>query len=591
MSDFIVSARKYRPETFKSVVGQGNITSTLKNAIRNNHLGHAYLFCGPRGVGKTTCARIFAKTINCAQPTVETEPCNECESCKAFNESRSYNIHELDAASNNSVDDIRSLTEQVRIPPQIGKYSVYIIDEVHMLSQSAFNAFLKTLEEPPAHAVFILATTEKHKIIPTILSRCQIFDFNRIKVDDAVKYLAHIASKESVEANMEALHIIAQKADGAMRDALSIFDQIVSFSGKKIEYQDVIDNLNILDYEYYFRITDSFLAGNVPEALLTFDEIIDKGFDGHNFINGLASHIRDLLVSTDQATIKLLEVSDSLRQRYLDQSRKCTPDFLFEALDKCNQTDIKYKESRNQRLLVELTLVKLASIVSEKKKPDHEQLNAPLPEDVGPAIKEKKEATLSETKKTIESSDSKILVPKIEKPIQDTHKKNVVSSGGISIKDAISGEKSEPIKNLDQAPHEDVQYELTEEYSEIEDYDFSSDEMLKAWNQYAEMIKTDKPRLYSTLITRHPILVDNYQIQLKFANTSQLEDFTNNIKQLLLNFLRRELSNNKVGFQTILEEADNGKRKLYTPDEKFNYLVKKNPTLGRLKQEFNLDFD
>ncbi|MFW5820728.1 MAG: DNA polymerase III subunit gamma/tau, partial [Bacteroidota bacterium] len=327
MSDFIVSARKYRPETFKSVVGQQSITGTLKNAIKNNHLGHAYLFCGPRGVGKTTCARIFAKTINCANPKEETEPCNECESCKAFNESRSYNIHELDAASNNSVDDIRLLTEKVRIPPQVGKYSVYIIDEVHMLSQSAFNAFLKTLEEPPSHAVFILATTEKHKIIPTILSRCQIFDFNRIKVEDAVNYLDFIATQENIEYEEEALHIVAQKADGAMRDALSIFDQIVSFSGKKISYQDVIDNLNILDYEYYFRATDFFLEGNVSDSLLLFDEIIDAGFDGHNFINGLASHLRDILVSSDPSTIKLLEVSDSVKERYLGQSKKCNPGF------------------------------------------------------------------------------------------------------------------------------------------------------------------------------------------------------------------------------------------------------------------------
>ena len=325
MDKFIVSARKYRPETFQSVVGQDSITGTLKNAIKNNHLGHAYLFCGPRGVGKTTCARIFAKTINCGNPSADMEPCNECESCKAFNESRSYNIHELDAASNNSVEDIRTLTEQVRIPPQIGKYSVYIIDEVHMLSAQAFNAFLKTLEEPPSHAVFILATTEKHKIIPTILSRCQIFDFNRIKVDDVVSYLEYIAGKKASGFNKEALHVIAQKADGAMRDALSIFDQVVSFSGSNIEYQSVIDNLNILDYEYYFRMTDTLLAGDVSNALLIFDEILDKGFDAHNFLGGLASHLRDILVSKDQATVKLLEVSENLRARYLQQAQNVPP--------------------------------------------------------------------------------------------------------------------------------------------------------------------------------------------------------------------------------------------------------------------------
>ena len=590
MSEFIVSARKYRPESFKSVVGQGNITSTLKNAIRNNHLGHAYLFCGPRGVGKTTCARIFAKTINCANPTAETEPCNQCESCKAFNESRSYNIHELDAASNNSVDDIRSLTEQVRIPPQIGKYSVYIIDEVHMLSQSAFNAFLKTLEEPPAHAVFILATTEKHKIIPTILSRCQIFDFNRIKVDDAVKYLLYIASNESIEVDKEALHVIAQKADGAMRDALSIFDQIVSFSGKKIGYQDVIDNLNILDYEYYFKVTESFLQGSVSEALLIFDEIIDKGFDGHNFINGLASHLRDLLVSTDQATVKLLEVSESLKQRYIEQSKRSTPLFLFEALDVCNQTDLKYKESRNQRLLVELALVKLASLVSEKKKPDHqpgkpvsdispEESAGPAPE---PIAGEKKKETDSYSKPKVSG----------EKSDQDIIKKNVVISEGVSIKNAISGNDISSPEHTDNQEYEAVQVENQQEPEiESEVTAFGPEEMIKAWNLYAEGIRSDKPRLYTTLISREPFLENDFQIMVKFDNTSQLDDFTQNIKQNLLNFMRRELRNDQISIQTLLEEADNGKRKLYTPDEKYNYLLKKNPALGKLKQEFNLDFD
>jgi len=369
MDNFIVSARKYRPETFKSVVGQNSITGTLKNAIKNSHLGHAYLFCGPRGVGKTTCARIFAKTINCKNPTADTEPCNECESCLSFNESRSYNIHELDAASNNSVEDIRSLTEQVRIPPQLGKYSVYIIDEVHMLSQNAFNAFLKTLEEPPAHAVFILATTEKHKIIPTILSRCQIFDFNRIKVDDAIKYLEHIAKAESISYEIEALHIIAQKADGAMRDALSIFDQVVSFSGKDILFQSVIDNLNILDYDYYFKMTDYLLNGEVTNCLLGLDEIINKGFDGHNFINGLANHLRDLLVSKNPETVKLLEVSENLKKLYANQAAKCPVEFLYAALEICNDTDNHYKASRNQRLIVELALLKMSDTAGLKKKP------------------------------------------------------------------------------------------------------------------------------------------------------------------------------------------------------------------------------
>lgn len=367
MENFIVSARKYRPDTFQSVVGQASITSTLKNAIKNRQLAHAYLFCGPRGVGKTTCARIFAKTINCQNLTAETEPCNECESCKAFNGNRSYNIHELDAASNNSVDDIRNLTDQVRIPPQIGKYSIYIIDEVHMLSQAAFNAFLKTLEEPPKHAIFILATTEKHKIIPTILSRCQIFDFNRIKIGDISGHLGYVAQSEQVEIESEALNVIAQKADGAMRDALSIFDQIVSFSGKNITYKDVISNLNVLDYDYYFRLIDMLLQNDVPNSLLLFNEVLDHGFDGHHFINGLSSHVRDLLVCKDPITVQLLEVGGEIKERYKTQAAGCDADFLLEALKISNDCDMQYKASQNKRLLVELSLIKMAQLTVKKK--------------------------------------------------------------------------------------------------------------------------------------------------------------------------------------------------------------------------------
>lgn len=368
MDNFIVSARKYRPETFNNVVGQTSITSTLKNAIKNNHLGHAYLFCGPRGVGKTTCARIFAKTINCSNPVNNNEPCNKCESCISFNDSRSYNIHELDAASNNSVEDIRLLTEKVRVPPQLGKYSVYIIDEVHMLSQSAFNAFLKTLEEPPAHTIFILATTEKHKIIPTILSRCQIFDFNRIKVDDAVKYLEYICKEEKIIFEPEALHIIARKADGAMRDALSIFDQVVSFSGSDIKYQTVIENLNILDFEYYFKIVEYLLAGDISSSFLCLDEIIDNGFDAHNFINGLATHLRELLVAKNPETVKLLEVSENQKKSYIEQSQKCSIEYLLPSIEICVDADIHYKTSHNQRLLVELALLKMSEAFGLKKK-------------------------------------------------------------------------------------------------------------------------------------------------------------------------------------------------------------------------------
>ncbi len=367
MENFIVSARKYRPDTFQTVVGQASITSTLKNAIKNNQLAHAYLFCGPRGVGKTTCARIFAKTINCQNLTSEIEPCNECESCKAFNGNRSYNIHELDAASNNSVDDIRNLTDQVRIPPQIGHYSIYIIDEVHMLSQAAFNAFLKTLEEPPRHAIFILATTEKHKIIPTILSRCQIFDFNRIKIFDISGHLSYVAKSEGVSIESEALNVIAQKADGAMRDALSILDQIVSFSGKSITYKDVISNLNVLDYDYYFRMVDLFLSNDISESLLLFNEILDHGFDGHHFITGLSSHLRDVMVCKDPVTIQLLEVGGEIREKYKVQSARCDKDFLIGGLQIASECDLQYKASQNKRLLVELVIIKIAQLTLKKK--------------------------------------------------------------------------------------------------------------------------------------------------------------------------------------------------------------------------------
>jgi DNA polymerase III subunit gamma/tau len=368
MENYIVSARKYRPETFENVIGQPSITTTLRNAIRVRQLAHAYLFCGPRGIGKTTCARIFAKTINCFNITGAVEACNECESCRSFNTSRSYNIHELDAASNNSVEDIRTLIDQVRIPPQVGKYSVYIIDEVHMLSSNAFNAFLKTLEEPPSHAIFILATTEKHKIIPTILSRCQIFDFNRIKIEDIVAHLETIASAENIETESEGLNIIAQKADGAMRDALSIFDLIASFSSGKISYKNVIDNLNVLDYDYYFRVTESILGGDISSALLIFDEVLDKGFDGHNFINGLSSHFRDLLVCRDEATLGLLEAGETTRKRYRAQSKSCSPELLINSLALTNQCDLSFRASKNQRLHVELCLVQLCGQMTAEKK-------------------------------------------------------------------------------------------------------------------------------------------------------------------------------------------------------------------------------
>jgi DNA polymerase-3 subunit gamma/tau len=363
MSEYIVSARKYRPMTFDTVVGQGAIATTLKNAIRSDKLAHAYLFCGPRGVGKTTCARIFAKTINCMNPREDGEACNECESCQAFNDGRSLNIHELDAASNNSVDDIRSLNEKVRIPPQTGRYKVYIIDEVHMLSAQAFNAFLKTLEEPPEYAKFILATTEKHKIIPTILSRCQIFDFKRIQTDDIVKHLEFVANQEGISFEPEALHIIAQKAEGGLRDALSTFDQLVSFTGGNLTYKGCLSNLNMLDRDYFFRFVDLFLKGDVANSLLLYQEIIDKGFDGQHFITGLTEHIRNLMVSIDPITLKLLDTSDTARQRYGTQSQSCGLSLLMQYLEIASDFEYRFRDANNKRLFVEIALMKMAAVV------------------------------------------------------------------------------------------------------------------------------------------------------------------------------------------------------------------------------------
>ncbi len=368
MENYIVSARKYRPHSFQTVIGQRSVTKTLKNAVQNNRLAHAYLFCGPRGVGKTSIARIFAKTINCLDPQEDGESCGKCESCVAFNENRSYNIHELDAASKNKVEDIHNLIEQVRIAPQIGKYSVYIIDEVHMLSAAAFNAFLKTLEEPPAHAIFVLATTEKHKILPTIISRCQVFDFNRITVAEAVEHLKYVATEEKLEFEESALHVIAQKADGGMRDALSIFDQIASFSGGQITYQQTIENLNVLDYDFFFRIVDHSLNNEISDLFLIYDEILQKGFEGQHFLTGLAAHLRNLLVSKNPNSLKLLDVSGDIREKYLEQSKNCPIHFLFRGLKILLEAETRYRTSKDQRLTIELALYELGVITVEKKK-------------------------------------------------------------------------------------------------------------------------------------------------------------------------------------------------------------------------------
>jgi len=579
MEKFIVSARKYRPASFVDVVGQPSITTTLRNSILNKHLGHAYLFSGPRGVGKTTCARIFAKTINCEQISDTGEACNQCESCLSFNENRSYSIHELDAASNNSVDDIRTLTEQVRIPPQIGSYSIYIIDEVHMLSQAAFNAFLKTLEEPPAHAIFILATTEKHKIIPTILSRCQIFDFNRIRVEDAVDYLKKIAEKEQLSYEEDALHIIAQKADGAMRDALSIFDQVVSFSAEKISYQDVISNLNILDYEYFFKLTFSLLEGDVASAMLLFDEILARGFDSRNFINGYAAHLRDLMVCKNPDTIQLMEVGAGIKEKYLSQSAEVSLAFLYEGLEICNQADIQFRSSRNQRLTIELALVKLANLseVSKKKTvKDPEPVETPET-DVKDAVSQPSPGA---------EHPEPVQAPPDPAPKMDNGTSSLVRAPGISIKDSLKGTSSVEVMPDDPVP--DVQ---AEQGDEDKSAPTDPDALIRGWNDYAKSIEKLKPRIYSTLVNNRPVVRGDGAVMVLLNSEAQRDNFIKNIKSGLLAYIRDATGISNVEILTEVSENEQVEKKIYTEQDKLEFLIHKNPELGKLKTRFNLDFD
>jgi DNA polymerase III subunit gamma/tau len=591
MDNYIVSARKYRPENFSSVVGQASITHTLKNAIKNKHLGHAYLFCGPRGVGKTTCARIFAKAINCTSLTEDTEPCNECESCQSFNQSRAFNIHELDAASNNSVEDIRNLTEQVRIPPQVGRYSIYIIDEVHMLSAQAFNAFLKTLEEPPAHAIFILATTEKHKIIPTILSRCQIYDFNRIRVADIVSYLEFISKEEKVEFELEALNVIALKADGAMRDALSIFDQVLSFAGKNVSYSTVIENLNILDYEYYFNMTNHFLNGDIPAALMLVDEILEKGFDAHNFLNGLSSHIRDLLVCRDPVTLDLLEVGAGIRDRYQEQCKLTSQEWLYRALDILGSSDISFKASRNQRLHTELTLLKLCQLSNDGKK---KVLTESEPEPEQEAESSPEPASDSSSEPVIESSPEPAVGSSLEPEPEiladgKSESRAQQSSPGpkpgrmLSIKDALNGVES---------PKDKVDNKQSEEPArEKKSSPFTFEELLDQWNAYAEKIRDEKPRMASSLKHHLPSIKDELRIEVALSNSTQFDQFNREIKPGLVTFLESSLNNNQFTIEPVVLETEEKQNSLYTSEEKFEHMVKKNPNLGKLKERFNLDFE
>ena len=605
MDNFIVSARKYRPATFQTVVGQLHITGTLKNAIKNNQLAQAFLFCGPRGVGKTTCARILAKTINCENLSPDAEACGTCHSCISFQNGNSFSIHELDAASNNSVEDIRSLIEQVRIPPQSGKYKIYIIDEVHMLSQQAFNAFLKTLEEPPNYAIFILATTEKHKILPTILSRCQIFDFNRIKVEDIALHLAEIAQKEGIAYDEDGLHLIAQKADGGLRDALSMFDQIVSFSNKNVNYKSVIDNLNILDYDYYFKLTDAILSEDVANSLLIFDEILGNGFDGNHFITGLASHFRNLLVCKDASTLKLLEVSEGIRQKYNSQSQAASLSFLISALNISNQCDLNYKTSKNQRLQVELTLIKLCHI------PAAVNLSAagiPAMQDglIKKKLKSVEEAIISEPILPVKISESPVLatIPsapepviaiqvtenQIITPIQEPPKLEAPKT--LVVPKLSVGLNSSLIPNLnDLAANYSKKEEVEAEYlSGDSKIDFNSDMMLNLWNAYAEKVKKDgKINIFTIMTAYSPILLDNYIIELPIENKIQ-EELLSSEKVDLLNFLRVQLKNFSTDLQTKQVEQTQKKR-LYTSSEKYEHMLQKNPNLDEFKRRFNLDLD
>ena len=583
MENFIVSARKYRPATFDTVVGQQSITTTLKNAIRNNTLAQAFLFCGPRGVGKTTCARIMAKTINCLHPTENMEACNECESCRAFNNNASFNIYELDAASNNSVEDIRNLVEQVRIPPQIGQYKVYIIDEVHMLSQAAFNAFLKTLEEPPAYAKFILATTEKHKIIPTILSRCQIFDFKRITIDDIEKHLAYVAKNEGVNAEPEALNIIAQKADGALRDALSIFDQMVSFSGKNITYKAVIENLNVLDYDYYFRIVDDILQGNTSDILLLVNDIINKGFEPQHFITGMGNHLRSLLVSKDAATVQLLEVSEQLRQRYIEQSSRCPLPFLIKALDINDKGDIDYRTAGNKRLHLEVNLMKMMDIEYRSQKsevrpnPQVGGVNPPQPQpqqQPQPQIQPQPQQQLQSQPQPVPSEEPTAVIAREERPKQSIIETRQRPRGGSS---TISITNS-----MEQATKKDEEEEPTW------DTPFTQEQLENSWNEFVNKYKKISPNFAVGLGKYKPMLQPEFEIHFNVDNMlfeSDTEGMT-----ALRSHLKNTLHNNQYKLIPDLMEKP-AEIEAYTDKEKFEKLLEAHPELKRLQMELKLEGD
>ena len=607
MSEYIVSARKYRPMTFDTVVGQGSIATTLKNAIRAEKLAHAYLFCGPRGVGKTTCARIFAKTINCLNPRADGEACGECESCQAFNEGRSLNIHELDAASNNSVDDIRNLIEQVRIPPQIGKYKVFIIDEVHMLSTAAFNAFLKTLEEPPAHAVFILATTEKHKILPTILSRCQIYDFQRMTVENTVKHLIHVAEQEGYTYEPAALNVIAQKADGGMRDALSIFDQVVSYSGGHITYQQVIENLNVLDYDYYFRLVDLLLEKKVPESLLLYNEILNKGFEGGPFIGGLASHLRDLLVSRDPQTTQLLEVSDDIRQRYAEQASRCKVQWLYRVIRLCNDCDQAYRTSRNKRLQVELTLIEAAQADDDDpaagRRPRHRILK-PIFSLLTAAAKEAvpatpsrevavhptapKTSTAAEPTSQVQHAPLTSQAPQTPQKLKTFKLKNLGPSIHIpsspSADNAASVQGTDKDSTLNQSPDTNDNAAPQAENRPVEQGELSIQ-----WQAFVQTMPQKETALAQRMKIMHPqIEQGGTEIDVAIESKDVIE-MMQQIETRLLSFLRRELANSQLTLHFHLSERNEPSVLVLNDKDALLHMCNQNPALISLGKTFKLE--
>jgi DNA polymerase-3 subunit gamma/tau len=613
MNPFVVSARKYRPATFDTVVGQAHITNTLKNAIKTKHLAQAFLFCGPRGVGKTTCARILAKTLNCKHLTDDMEACNACESCLSFNNGQSLNIYELDAASNNSVEDIRNLVEQVRYAPHAGEYKIYIIDEVHMLSSSAFNAFLKTLEEPPSYAIFILATTEKHKIIPTILSRCQIFDFNRIQIEDIASHLTYVASKEGISAEEDALHIIAQKADGALRDALSIFDQIVSFAGTNVTYKDVINNLSILDYDYYFKVTDEIRNGNIPSVLLTFNELLADGFDGHHFINGLATHFRDLLVSKDEVTLPLLEVSKGTRERYRIQAAEIPQAHLLKYLAICSQADIDFRSARNQRLHVELTLIRMCSISGSQTV----DMSPTVPFEKKTPIESVKPVATAPSAPAQPIAQAPAAVPSVPSPApvnavitpnpaianaapapkpQEVKPDPVTPttppptapmpglSGGSSL---FKGTSLSSLRKTETKTEDTPQTIITPDTADPVD----RDQLLRLWNEYADTMQAaGKFQLHTTLTMNPPKLLEDFVIELVIHNPSQ-EELLQEEKIDMLDWLRKKLNNYKLTLITRLEEMAKDPEQVFTNKEKYKKMAEKNPGLDDFRKQLGLELE